>query len=359
MWNTVMGVFLPGPVPGAGIYAYDYRSRDPHYSPNMILATTGSHNVDNSPDNSPDNGDAGKSDSRPIKRFEILDYEHGEDFHTLGMAYDEKTSTLFVVNHRRNGPTIEMFTLDTDAFTAKHTRTIRHSLLHAPNSVALLDSHELLVTNDHYFLVKQWPLLAHMETYLSLPFGSVVHVDISSLLEDPSNAVKAHVIARVPFANGIEFLNETTVAVATTSRASVYLYTITNNPSTSRKSSPPTLTYKSMIKFPFMVDNLQVSQDGTLFAAGHPHPPTLGKFAQTRHICNSPDHLAVADAALREYCETAGAPSWASKWTEARGVEDLYVGTEYPSTCTAAFDSERKVGIFTGLYAKGIMVWRE
>ncbi|OTA57525.1 putative paraoxonase [Hypoxylon sp. EC38] len=324
-YNTVMGIFLPGPVPSAGIFGYFYN-------------------------------DASAPDSESFRRFEIQGYEPGADFHTLGMAYDEASSTLFVANHRKDGPTIEAFQLDLTAFTAKHFRTIRHSLLHAPNAIALLNGHELLVTNDHYFLSENHHTLSTLETYLGLPLGTVVHVDISSLLEDPAGTVKTNVLARVPFANGITLLNETTVAVASTTKPGVYFYTITKPESDS--TAPPTLTSKSLVKLPYFVDNIRVSRDGALYAAGHPHPPSLNKFSATRHKCNSPD-IATTDPAVQEECRNLIAPSWVTKWTEEKGVENLYVGTDFPTSCTAAFDSERKVGVVAGLYGKGIMVWRE
>ncbi|KAI1414092.1 hypothetical protein F5Y13DRAFT_159710 [Hypoxylon sp. FL1857] len=324
-YNTVMGIFLPGPVPSAELFGYFYN-------------------------------DASASDSESFKRFDIQGYEPGADFHTLGLAYDEETSTLFVVNHRKDGPTIEAFKLDLTAFTAKHFRTIRHPLLHAPNSIALINSRELLVTNDHYFLSEKFHTLATLETYLGLPLGTVVHVDISPLLEDPTSAVEANVLARVPFANGIAFLNETTLAVASTTKPGVYFYTFSKPESNS--TAPPTLTFQSLVRIPYYIDNLQVSQDGALYVAGHPHPPSLNKFSATRHICNSPD-IVTADPSVQEECGMATAPSWISRWTEDKGVEHLYVGTDFPTSCTAAFDSQRKVGVVAGLYGKGIMVWRE
>lgn len=320
------GIFLPGPVPGAELYAYDY-------------------------------GDANAPDSESLRRFEIIGYAPGTNLHTLGIAYHEETSTLFVANARTDGATVEMFTLDLAAFTAVHFRTIRHPLLRGPNAIAILNDHELLVTNDHHFLIKESRFLAKMETYLDLSLGSVVHVDISSLLKDPTGTVEANVVARVSFANGIEVLNNTTIAVASTSKAKVFFYDLTRSDTAS--TTAPTLTHKSTVKFPFMVDNLQVSKDGSLYVAGHPYFPALEEFSKSRDMCNDYSKLATADPSVQEYCKTANAPSWVSRWTEARGVEHLYVGGEYPSSSTAAFDSERNVGIVTGLYAKGILVWRQ
>lgn len=272
------------------------------------------------------------------------------------MAYNESTSTLFVASHRHDFPAIEMFKLDLGAYTATHLRSIQHPLVHGPNSIALLNDHELLVTNNNYFLARDNPILAKLETNLGLPGGSVVHVDISPVLEDPAASVQASIVARLSFPNGIELLNDTTVAISSSSRAKVYFFSLA--PAASPGAAPK-LTPISNFRVPFAPDNLSVSRDGALLVAGHPHVPSLGTFAHTRHICNSPEELAKADAGVRETCATLSAPSWAARWTEAGGLETLYADVEYPSSATAARDSDRKVGIISGLYAKGILVWRE
>ncbi|RYO81190.1 hypothetical protein DL762_007259 [Monosporascus cannonballus] len=334
-WNTVMGIFLPDPVPGADIYIYDYKS-------------------------------ASTPDSEALQRVELVGFPGGSDLHTLGMAFDEATSTLFVSNHAKAGPRIEVFKLEANALKATHVRTVSHPLIHGPNSIALASSEELLVTNDHAIPATRSKFLSMLETYLAPPTGTVVHVDLGGA------GIEADVMARVPFANGIEILNATTVAVASTSRGAVYLYTMTPRslPSSSQPNDgrvaqkrTPELTYASRIRVPFMPDNLSLSRSKTgrtkLIIAGHAHPPSLTRFTATRHICNDPAELARADPETAWYCETATAPSWVSEWSEEDGLRDLYVGTEYPSSATAARDADRGVGIVAGLYAKGLLVWRE
>ncbi|KAI5924003.1 putative paraoxonase [Camillea tinctor] len=317
-WNTVMGMFLPGPLPSAELYIYDYKNSE-------------------------------ASDEETLKRLQFVDFDVQDDFHTLGMAYDEETSTLFAASHRHDQPAIEVFKLDLAAYTARHLGSIQHPLIHGPNSIALINGHELYVTNNNHFLVKDNPILNKLETYLGLPLGTVVHVDFSSFIADPrgGHPVQATVAARLAFANGIELLNSTTVAVASTSRASVYLYTIS-------PESPAKLAYATQIHVPFLVDNLSVASDGRLMMAGHPHMPSLVKFTKSRHVCNgSPEET------KPDYCADPGAPSWAAEWTEEGGLKNLYVGTEYPSSATIARDVKRGMGILSGLYAKGIMVWRD
>ncbi|EFY90575.1 paraoxonase, putative [Metarhizium acridum CQMa 102] len=314
-WNTVMGVFLPDPV-SANLYVYDYK-------------------------------DASAPDASSLRRVDMVDFAGEADFHTLGMAYDEQTSTLFVANHAKAGPSIEIFNLDLDQLVASHAGTIQHPLIHGPNSIALVGSRELYVSNDHYFLAKQSTLLARTELVLGLPLGTVVHLKLSA--DKPADVEEASVVARAAFANGVEMLNSTTVAVASTSRSAVYLYD---------RRRDGSLSYRSSIQVPFLPDNLSV-HGGKLIIAGHPHFPSLTKFTMTRHVCNDAAELAKADDAMKAYCEHGKGTSWVAEWTEANGLKSLYAGTEYPTSATAARDSKRGVGIISGLYAKGILVWRD
>lgn len=263
------------------------------------------------------------------------------------MVYDEETSTLFAANHAKAGPRIEVFHLDFDNLVATHTGTIQHPLIHGPNSIALVNSRELYVSNDHHFLAKQSLFLARTETFLGLPLGSLVHVKLSK--DSPAKVDEAKVVARAGFANGVEILNSTTVALAATSRGAIYLY---------ERHDDGSLTYKSSIRVPFLPDNLSV-HGGKLIIAGHPHAPSLTKFTVTRHVCNDAVELAKASDEMKRYCETGTATSWAAEWSEKDGLRSLYAGTEYPTSATAARDSKRGVGIIAGLYAKGILVWRE
>ncbi|KAG5941785.1 hypothetical protein E4U53_007363 [Claviceps sorghi] len=315
-WNTVMGVFLE-PSVSAGLYVYDYK-------------------------------DASAPDADALKQVELLGFPGKDDFHTLGLALDEATGTLFAVSHARAGPRIERFALDLDARTATHTGTIRHPLLHAPNSVAVLGAHELYVTNDHFFVATASRLLSRLETLLALPLGSVVHVKLRDDAREP--IASARVVARAPFANGIALLNTTTVAVAACSRGAIYLYEM---------HGPASLAFKTSFSVPFLPDNLSV-HGGKLYVAGHPHFPSLAKFTHTRHVCNEPAALDKATRPVTEYCRRGeAAPSWVVEWSEDGGSRNLYVGTEYPSSATAAKDPGRGVGVVCGLYAKGILVWRD
>lgn len=384
-WNTVMGVNVPedksegegrGPVPGASLYIYDYKTF-------------------------PNGGD--DDDDKVLRTVGIIGFpvsSPGErDLHTLGMAFDEPSSTLLVTNHAMEGGSrIEVFELDgLDSSSsspplllpkATHIRTIKHPLLHAPNSIAIVEGTggaEFFVTNDHAIPSVRSKLLSVIETYVAAPTGTVVYVRVGD------GEVKAHVVARLPFANGIVIFNATTIAVSSSSKAAVYLFKVqpafgAEGKNDSADTVPYTLTYASRIRTTFAPDNLSVAHSSSsssssgkteaekLLIAGHAHAPTLSRYVATRHVCHNEDPAVreKADPEMQAYCERTetgivsnggsggeAAPSWVSEWSEEHGLKTLYVGMEYPSSATAAWDAGRGVGIIAGLSARGLFVWKE
>lgn len=294
---------------------------------------------------------ANVSDVSSVSPIVLEDFPSGEQqFHPLGIEYHAPSNTLFVANHHSTGARIETFTLDLSSPSkpiAKHKRSIINSHIHAPNAIAAINENELYITNDHYFLIHNRRFLAQLETFLALPFGSVVHIDLTT------DTVKK--VARVSFANGAVVMNGgTTLAVSSTTKVAVYLYDI--DPKTRA------LTLKNEVRVPFFPDNLNVALSKknknaeTLLIAGHPHPQSLSAFARSRFLCRSE---AGKEAENVAYCSKLVAPSWVASWSEKDGLKDIYVGTDFPSSCSAAKDDDRNVGIATGLYADGILVWRE
>lgn len=155
----------------------------------------------------------------------------------------------------------------------------------------------------------------------------------------------AKIVAHIPFANGIAVLNETTLAVSSTSKPGVYLYTMTKQSG---------LVLQKVIRVPSLIDNLSVDADGKLLIAGHPHAPSLVTVSDARALCNS-DKPAERES---EVCKVR-APSWVGEWTEEAGLRELYQGLDFETSCTAIRDTKKGLGIVTGLYERGIMVWKE
>ncbi|KAL5044812.1 hypothetical protein BDW71DRAFT_185421 [Aspergillus fruticulosus] len=323
LWNTVMGTFYPHreKIPNGKLWIYRY---------GVDLELHGNQNEK-------------KGEEKVLQPIVFTDTPDDFSFHPLGVEYHRDTATLFVCNHHIDGSRLDIFVLDTEGKVpvARYVRSIIHPLLLGPNSVVALSDHEIYVTNDHYFLRKKSPFLALLETYAGIPGGTVVYVNLGKDKEP----VEVRTVARGPFANGVTLLNETTVAVATSAAAEVRLY---------RRLPDSGLEFLQAIKTPLLPDNLSTDKDGALLIAGHPHPPSLEKTVHQRRECID------AHGVVPQECWKSTAPSWVARWTEANGLENLYVtAKDFGSSATAAKDAARNVGIVTGLYENGILVWRE
>ncbi|KAI3320287.1 hypothetical protein HD806DRAFT_507050 [Xylariaceae sp. AK1471] len=321
-WNTVMGVFDDNakPAPNAELYAYKY-------------------------------GDLSLSDSQSLVRIKLVGFD--SELRTLGLDFHEPSSTLFVTNHARHGSHIEQFHLDLETLTAAHMRSLSHPLIRVPNSIIALSESEFFFTNQHYFTARESSsLLWAFETYSALPIASIVHARISG----DDGTLDAAVVTHQAYPNGIALLNKTILAVASSNKRLVYLYAI----SPGNAQSHPSLSLRSSIWLPFLPDNLAVSKsDGALLTAGHPHLPSLNKFAHSRHVCNNPNLFTEEGKDERQMCANMSAASWASEWTPDRGLEHIYAGWEYPSSASVVRDREASLGFVTGLYARGVMIWRD
>ncbi|KAL4922627.1 hypothetical protein BDW62DRAFT_215680 [Aspergillus aurantiobrunneus] len=311
LWNTVMGTFYPQHelIPNGNLWIYRY--------------------------------DLPEESDKALVPIELVDYPGPFSFHPLGVEYHRDTATLFVCNHHIEGSRVDVFSLDLDGKTpvARHIRTILHPLLRTPNSLIALSATELYVTNDHYVRRREYPGLALAESYAGIPGGTVAYVNLAA------EPVEVRTVARGAFANGVTLLNDSTVAVAVTASAEVRLY---------RKLDDNSLELIDAIKTPFLPDNISTDTDGALLIAGHPHPPSLDKTVHDRRECIG------ADGVVAQDCWKSTSPSWVARWTQSKGLEDLYVSSkEFGSSATAAKDAGRNVGIITGLYENGILVWSE
>jgi arylesterase / paraoxonase len=289
--------------------------------------------------------DAEGDATRPQK-LNLMDSKlDAANFHPLGIELDEANDLLYVVNHAEAGSQIEVFKLFLSEVAATHVRSIKHSQLHTPNSVLLLSPNELLVTNDHYFRKRYNPIFATLETYLGIPGGSLTYV---KLPESPDQQVEVTELARIPFANGVAVINDTTVAVASSASAAVFLY---NAPSGLRNGGAKDLQFAETFTLPFLPDNLSVDENHKLLIAGHVFAPAIEAVAQNSARCNTAD-------ADKQGCEVR-APSGVAEWSSADGLKVLYTGYDFQSSTTAVRDVRRGFGIVTGLYEKGILTWSE
>jgi arylesterase/paraoxonase len=211
--------------------------------------------------------------------------------------------------------------------------------------VAFLSASSVLVTNDHFFTPRNWFWLNTLETYLALPLGDITHIDLATQ--------KTTKVARVAFANGIAVMDAgNTVAVASSSGARVLFYDITAQEDA---SAPPILTPKkekiqAAVSTPFFPDNLHVTANNSLLVAGHAHLSSLTTFVKQREVCEEDTTSTGCDAV---------APSYVMQWSEQKGLESIYLGTEIYTSSGVCMDVGRGVLMVSGLYGKGLLVWDE
>ncbi|OJD36759.1 serum paraoxonase lactonase 3 [Diplodia corticola] len=243
--------------------------------------------------------------------------------------------------------------------------------------------------------------------------------DDGPLALDPAAIAVTQVAANIPFANGVAVLDAgRTLAVASTNGRAVRLYNITSS-TTADDGTDGTisLAFKDKIFAPAMLDNLSVDSRGRLLAAGHPRPGALTATVAFRADCLSlrakahaialaaeqeverklgednvvqqdpmlmSDQEDVAAAVEKKTVEVvmteeekgrlercvggfdATSPSWVGELLvdertgEATGEwKELYVGSEFGSSCTAARDLKEGVVLVVGLYEKGVLVAKE
>ncbi|KAH6620061.1 hypothetical protein C7974DRAFT_426278 [Boeremia exigua] len=308
-WNTVMGTFAPEkPNTAAGIYTYDYAT--PSLSPTQRLTHL------------------------PIDE---------PDLHPLGLAFDAASSTLYIANHARHRPS-HILILHVDLAAQPYTTTLiahlTHPLLHAPNAILSLGGGELLVTNDHALRARRSKLLSSLETFSGAPGGSVVHIATRT----PRTA---RVVARVPFANGIVALNESAVVVASSARGALYVFARERD-----EEGGFALRLHKTVRVGAAVDNLSTDGDVVL-AAGHPWALGLMGVARRRAGC-----VVDGSEVEREACGCEAA-SWAAEWSEAGGLREVFRddGRGFCSSSSMVRDGVRGVGIVSGLYERGILVF--
>ncbi|EGU10970.1 Proteophosphoglycan ppg4 [Rhodotorula toruloides ATCC 204091] len=230
-----------------------------------------------------------------VRRVEVQWEELQEgrvEFHPLGIEVErteEGEDKLFVVNHRANQSTIEIFTLSRSsaesnplAFTATHLTTLSHaSFTGAPNSLAAYSDNSFFLSHDHRFNRRFSSLVARLanavETIFALPLSGVDFVRLDVPRDGGEAKVEVErVLSGIAFANGLALSpTKDTLVVASTTRRQLLFYRIHSSP----PSATPKLDLIRTVSLPFLVDNLSLlpssssslAKEGfTILAAGHP-----------------------------------------------------------------------------------------
>ena len=188
-----------------------------------------------------------KKDSVPYRLATTLNKE----FHPHGISYlhSNNEDYLFVVNHNRNGSTIELFQFLND--TLFHIRSFEDELLVSPNDLIAIDIGSFYVTIDHG---SDKGIMHTLEDYLRLPLSYLVYFDGKEYTKVYDGLNYANGVNISPDGN-ILYLTETT-----TGKLSV----LERNKNTGALN----LLFSKNLKTG--LDNITIDASGDLWLAAHP-----------------------------------------------------------------------------------------
>ena len=197
-------------------------------------------------------------DPEPVNLTADFDKEFNP--HGIGLWMDEDgSSSLFVVNHRRDGHFVEIFDLKNNKLI--HRESIDGSLMHSPNDVIPVGPRTFYVTNDHGNTSELGRLL---EEYLQLARSFVLYYDGRNF------RIVAHGLS---YSNGINVSPDgRTVYVAATVGQEVCLY--------DRDKRTGDLTLRHSIELGTGPDNIEVDESGNLWIGCHPKLLTFVKYSK-------------------------------------------------------------------------------
>jgi arylesterase/paraoxonase len=162
----------------------------------------------------------------------------------LWMAGDG-TSSLFVVNHRRDGHFVEIF--DYRGGKLVHRQSVSGALMHSPNDVLPVGPAAFYVTNDHGNATAFGRMA---EEYLQLARSYVLYYDGKGFRK---------VAQALAYANGINISSDgQTVYVAATVAQKIYVYDRDRNTDLWVGSHPKLLTFVKHSKDPKVLSPSQV-----------------------------------------------------------------------------------------------------
>lgn len=189
-------------------------------------------------------------DGNAVRR--VTDDSFG-DFQPHGISLwkgSEGKKRLFAINHATSGvDKMEIFDVGPDGILS-HAKTVDFPADSTPNDVLAVGPEAFYVTYDHGF--KSGPM-STLETYLALPFSSVVYFD---------GAQWSKPVEGLRLANGINMSADgKSVYVSEFLGRRVGVYT--------RDANSGALTPVRYFKVNFGPDNIEISQDGGLWIAGH------------------------------------------------------------------------------------------
>jgi arylesterase/paraoxonase len=198
------------------------------------------------------------------------DFEKEFNPHGISLfIHEDSSTTLFAINHNREGDFVEIFDEQDSAFV--HRKSIASPLMFSPNDLVAVDADRFYVTNDHGNRTAFWRTF---EEYLQLNRSYVLYYDGTGF----------QIVAEgLAYANGINTSPDgKTVYVAATVDGAIYVY--------DRDPETGALDFVETIDLDTGVDNIEVDPAGNLWIGGHPKLLTFVDYSKDAAIL-SPSHV--------------------------------------------------------------------
>ncbi len=179
-----------------------------------------------------------------------------DDFLPHGISLwrgDNGERRLFVINHPTSGAeVVEVFDASAiaDGGDLVHLDSISFPEMHSPNDLVAVGPDSFYATNDRGY---EEGVMAVLESYMALPFSSIVYYD----------GAKGRLIEKnLTYGNGINISEDgNTLYVAEVLKRRIALF--------ERDITSGEITRRSAIKVPTGPDNVEVDAEGILWTAGH------------------------------------------------------------------------------------------
>ncbi|MDY6854786.1 MAG: SMP-30/gluconolactonase/LRE family protein [Thermodesulfobacteriota bacterium] len=185
-----------------------------------------------------------------------------QEFHPHGIGLfvgQDGNSSLFVVNHRKDDHSVEIFAYKDKKLT--HRMSICGQLMHSPNDIIPIGPRAFYVTNDHGNVSK---LGRTLEEYLRLKRSYVLYYDGRGFRTVAKGLV---------YANGINISHDgKTIYVASTGDGKIYVY--------NRETETGVLEFRHTIDIGTGVDNVELDETGNLWIGAHPKLLDFVKYAK-------------------------------------------------------------------------------
>lgn len=200
------------------------------------------------------------------------------EFHPHGLSLyrgPDKRKLLFVVNHRSDRDSIEIFEVGNSDLV--HQETVTAELLRDANDIVAVDSRRFYVTRDHGYS-SEWG--RRLEEYFRLGESSVVYYDGQEFRT---------VAQDLAYANGINASRDSLlIFVAATLEGNILLY--------NRDPENGSLNLQEKIFLGTAVDNIEVDEDGNLWIGAHPKPLNFIDYSQDPTVLSPSQVLRVSIA---------------------------------------------------------------